>query len=145
MQSAATIRDAARKLDEAASVFRMKSRGALEEYGEWSAHWGDSRARSFDQRHLEPQRDLIEQGARSCQMHGSLVDSARMAADEAERELSSFFSAQAAFESAEESARQTAAEARDQAARATADSARVSAEVRSIGAGIAAASVDPGW
>jgi hypothetical protein len=32
MQSAATIHDAARRLEEAAAVFRMKSRGALEEY-----------------------------------------------------------------------------------------------------------------
>lgn len=145
MQSAATIHDAARRLEEAAAVFRTKSRGALEEYGEWGAHWNDSRARQFTLRHIEPQRDWIEQGARLCHLHGSLADAARAAADEAEREIAAFFAAQAAFESAAESARHSAGVARDQATRATADSSRVSAEVQLIGSAIASAAVDPGW
>lgn len=145
MQSAATIHDAARRLEEASAVFRMKSRGALEEYTELGAHWNDSRAQRFTIQHIEPQRDLIEQGARLCHVHAALVETARATADQAEQELSGFFVAQSAFESAAESERHSASVARDQTTRAAADSARASAEVRSISAAIASAAIDPGW
>jgi DNA-binding SARP family transcriptional activator len=145
MESAASMHDAARRLEEAAAIFRLKSRGALEEYGDLTAQWDDSRARQFALQHIEPQREWIEQGARLCQLHGASVDMARGSADEAERSISSFFSAQSAFESAADSSRQTANAARDEAAGSAADSTRAGAEVQSIRASVAAASVDPGW
>jgi hypothetical protein len=145
MQSAATIHDAARRLEEAAAIFRVKSRNAQEEYEELGAHWSDSRARQFTLRHIEPQRDLMEQGARLCQVHAELVDSARSAAQEADQEISAFFASQTAYESASESARHSTTTARDQATRSMQDSSRVSAELRSIGAAIATAAADPGW
>lgn len=126
-------------------MFRMKSRIAREEYGELGAYWNDSRARQFTLRHMEPQRELMEQGARLCQVHAELVDSARSAAQEAEHEISAFFAAQSSYESASESARHSTSAAEDQAARSTQDSSRVSAELRSIGMAIAAAAADPGW
>ena len=145
MQSAATIHDAARRLEEAAAVFRMKSRNAQEEFGELSAQWNDSRARQFANKHLEPQRDLMEQGARLCQLHAASVDSAKAAAQEAEQEISAFFAAQSAYESASESARHSTSIARDQATRSSQDSSRVQGELGAIDGSIAAAAADPGW
>jgi hypothetical protein len=145
MQAAAAIHDAARRFDEAAAIFRLKSRNVQEECGELGAQWIDSRARQFTRKHIEPQRDLIEQGARLCQAHAELVDSARAAAQESEQEISGFFAAHAGHESASESARHTTNVARDQANRSAQDSSRVSAELRSISAAIAAAAMDPGW
>jgi hypothetical protein len=145
MQSAAAIQDAVRRLEEAAAVFRLKSRNATEEYSELNARWTDSRARKFTAQHIEPQRDWIEQGGRLCHAHLSLAETARAAAEEAERELSGFFAAQSAYESAADSARQSARAARDQATQAETDSARVSAALRSTSGDIAATASDPGW
>ena len=145
MQSAATIHDAARRLEEAASIFRMRSRSAQEEYGELGAQWNDSRARQFTRKHIEPQQDLIEQGARLCQLHASFVETARAAAQEAEHEIAGFFAAQTGYESASESARHTTSTARDQATRSQQDASRVSAELQSIDGAIATAAIDPGW
>jgi hypothetical protein len=145
MQSAATIHDASRRLEEAAAVFRLRSRNVQEDYNELGGQWNDSRARQFTSKHIEPQRELIEQGARLCQAHAELVDSAKAAAREGEQEISGFFAAQAGHESAAESARNTTEIARDQATRSTQDSSRVSGELRSIGAAIASAAMDPGW
>lgn len=142
MQSAATIRDASRCLEEAAVVFRQRSRTALDEYAELGAAWSDSRARRFMLQHIEPQREGIDQGALLCRMHGELADTALSSAEEAERNLSAFFAAQMAFESAAGSSRHAVTVARDQATRALADTARISAEVQSIAQAIAAAATD---
>src|SRR5580704_1889880 len=122
MELAASIRDAERKLEEAAAVFRMKSRNAQEEFGDLSAQWNDARSRRFTSKHLDAQRDLMEQGARLCQLHGALVDSAHSAAQEAEQEILGFFGAQSGYESASESARHSTSVARDQATRSSQDS-----------------------
>jgi hypothetical protein len=145
MQSAATINDAARRLEEASAVFRMKSRSAQEEYDELRAQWNDARARQFNVKHLEPQRDLMEQGARLCQLHATLVDAARAAAQESEQEISSFFASQSNYESAAESARHTTSATREQADRAKQDFSRVLGELRTINAAIRATAADPGW
>ena len=145
MHFAASIYDAIRRLEEAAAIFRMKSRSALEEYAELGAHWNDARARRFSLQHLEPQREWMERGAQLCQAHSGFADAARNSAEQAEREITSFFAAQSAFESASESARAAARAARDEADGSRADSSRVSAEVQSIAAGIAGAAIDPGW
>lgn len=145
MQSAAAIRDAARRLDDAFSVFRMKSRSMQEDHADLNAHWNDARARQFAAKHLDPQRELMEHGARLCQLHGNLVDSAGAAAQEAEQEISGFFSAQSAYESSTDSARQSTSLALDLASRSRQDSARVSRELTAINASIAAAAADPGW
>ena len=145
MQSAAAIREAARRLEDAATVFHLKSRRAQDEYSELGARWSDARARQFAAKHLDPQRELIEQGARLCRMHGEHIDAAQAAADEAENEIAGFFAAQSAYESAVESSQSAAAAAEDQAARATADSSRALAALQALAASIAAATADPGW
>jgi hypothetical protein len=145
MQSAASIRDAERRLEEAAAVFRMKSRNAQEEFGDLSAQWSDARSRRFTSKHLDAQRDLMEQGARLCQLHGALVDSARAAAQEAEQEIAGFFAAQTGYESGSEAARHSTGVARDQATRSSQDCAASSKALAAINQSIAAAAVDPGW
>jgi hypothetical protein len=145
MQSAASIQDAARKLEEASSVFRMKSRNAQEDYSDLTGQWSDSRARQFAVKHLEPQRDLMEKGAKLCQLHAAYVDGARTSAQEAEHEISGFFASQSNFESAAESARSTTNVSREQANRSRQDSSRVAAELKTINEAIAATQTDPGW
>lgn len=145
MHFAATIHDAGRRLEEAAAIFRFKSRSTVEDYDELGARWFDSRAQQFSVRHLQPQRESMEQGARLCRMQAELLASAQSGADTAERELSGFYAAQQEFESTADSAVHAARTAHDLAARATTDSSRVSSEVQSINSGISAASQDPGW
>jgi hypothetical protein len=145
MQSAATINDAARRLEEADAIFRFKSRITLEEFDELGGQWIDARARQFNARYVQPQRELIDQGARLRRMHAELVEAAQTMADTAERELSGFFAAQDEFESSSASTLEAVQTCKDLAARANADSSRAEKEIESIDSGISAASQDPGW
>src|SRR5262245_25538815 len=86
----ATVRDAARRLEEAAAIFRFKARAAREEYGELLSHWSDARSRQFAVRHIDPQHGLMEQGERLCLAHSEAVTSAQQAATSAENEVSAY-------------------------------------------------------
>ena len=145
MQSAATIRDAVRRLDEAGAIFRFKSRAAAEEFDEVAARWVDERAQQFVVRYIHPQNEWMEQGARLCHFQAELVNAAHSAAENAERELQMFFAAKSESESAAAAGLSTAQSARDMAAKASTDSSRAATEIQSIQSGISAASLDPGW
>ena len=145
MQSAATIRDACRRLDEAGAIFRFKARSAGEEFDEVSARWVDERAQQFVMRYIHPQTERMEQGVRLCHFQAELVNSAYAAAENAESELSSFFAAQSESESEAAAGRSTEQSARELAAKSSADSSRARAEIQSIQGGISEASMDPGW
>src|SRR5579859_8141776 len=112
MQFAASIRDAARRLEEAAAVFRFKSRAALDDYDELGGRWTDARARQFSLRHIEPQRESMDRGAGLCLIHAQLMASAQSSADAAEVDLSAFFALQDEFESSATEARSAAQTAR---------------------------------
>ena len=145
MESAATIADAARRLEEAAAIFRFRSRAVREDYDGLAGRWTDARARDFSLRHLQPQGEVMEQGARLCGLNGQLADSARTGAETAEHELYGFYNAQADFESSDASSHSAAQTAGEMAARSTADSSRAALELQAIQSGIQAAAQDPGW
>jgi hypothetical protein len=145
MQAAATIHDAARRLEEAATVFRFKSRTTLEELGELGGSWTDSRGQQFTVQHLQPQRDSIDQGARLCRILAEWIATALASAGEAERELLAFFSAQDEFESSAGSAHQAAQAADNLAARSVTVSSHVTGELQALNNAIASVAQDPGW
>jgi hypothetical protein len=145
MQFAATISDASRRLAEASAVFRYKSRATAEEYDEFAGRWDDSRARQFSLRHLQPQGEYMQQGARMCGLTSELADTARTGAENAEHELSGFYAMQGECESSIASARTSAQSACDLAERSVAGSSRAATELQTIQGAISAAAADPGW
>ena len=145
MQSAATINDAARRLEDAAAIFRFKSRSTVEDFDELGGQWIDARARMFSVHHIQPQRESIEHGGRLCRMHAELIAAAQSSADLGERELSGFFAAHDEFESAEDSTVRAVQACRETATRASADSSRAAAEIDAIDGGISTTAQDPGW
>jgi hypothetical protein len=145
MQSAATIADASRRLEEASAIFRYKSRAAAEEYDELSGRWSDARARQFSLRHLQPQGEYMQQGARMCGLTSELANTARSTAETAEHELSGFYALEGECESSIGSARRSAQSACDLAERSVSASSRAATEIQTIQGGISAAAQDPGW
>ena len=145
MQSAATIRDASCRLDEAGAIFRFKARLAGEEFDEVSTRWVDERAQQFVVRYIHPQSEAMEQGARLCHFQAELVNSAHAAAENAEGELQSFHAARSESETAAQAARGSAQTARELAAKSSSDSQRAATEIQAIQGGIASAASDPGW
>ena len=61
MQTSDTIRDARRRIEEAGTIFRYKSRADLEEFAELGWQWTDSRAVQFARRHVQPREEGITQ------------------------------------------------------------------------------------
>ena len=139
------IRDAARRLEEAAAIFRFKARAAREEYGELLSHWSDGRSRQFAVRHIDPQHGLMEQGERLCLAHSEAATSAHQAATSAENEISAYRVAEEEFESLAREEQSAALNARNLTARCDADSTAVENEVASLNSAIASALQDPGW
>jgi hypothetical protein len=140
-----TIRDAARRLAEAAAIFRFKARAAREEYGELLSHWSDARSRQFALRHIDPQHGLMEQGERLCLAHSEAVTSAQQAATSAESEVSAYRGAEEELEHFASEEQSAALNARNLAARCDADSWAVENEVASLNSAIASALQDSGW
>ena len=143
--SAATIQDAARRLEEASAIFRFKSRTTLDEFDEISGQWTDSRARTFAARHLQPQRESMEEGTRLCRAHAELIATAQTSAANAERESTGFLNAEQEFESAAASTREAVETCKQLARRANTESAATANEIASLDTAVAAAAVDPGW
>ena len=85
MQFAGTIYEAATRIEEATAVYRFKARQIASEYDDVTRRWGDSRARQFDQLHLQSQREAMEEGERLCRQLNDLCDTAKRSAGEAER------------------------------------------------------------
>jgi hypothetical protein len=142
MQFAAAIHEAARRIDEASSVFRFKARQTTDEYDALGAHWTDSRSKLFNQHFLQPQRDAMEDGERLCRRYADLASSAKSSAQAAESEITAFFAVEEEFESvATELAR--AAEIAAQLSRlALSDAQSLITEVQGIDAMLAAAAQD---
>jgi hypothetical protein len=139
------IREAARRLEEAAATFRFKARAAREEYGELLNHWTDGRSRKFAGNHIDPQHGLMEQGERLCLAHSEAVTSAHQAATSAESEISAYRRAEEEFEHFAGQEQSAALNARNLAARCDSDSTAVENEVASLNSAIASALQDPGW
>jgi hypothetical protein len=99
MQFAATIHEAAGRIDEASAVFRFKARQTTGEFDDLRGHWTDSRSTQFNQHFLQPLRDAMEEGERLCRRYGDLSVSAKSNAQQAEDELSAFFAIAEEFES----------------------------------------------
>ena len=145
MYAAAAFADAARRLEDSAAIYRFKSRTTVDEFDEWCSQWCDSRARRFASLHMQPQREIIEEGSRLCRLQAELISNAQTAAGAAEREAASFGSARDEFESAQASSQHAIQSCRDLAARAHADSSRAASAIATLQASIAAAAQDPGW
>jgi hypothetical protein len=144
MQFVATIADASRRLEEASAVFRYKARAAAEDYDEICGRWNDSRAQQFSLRHLQPQGETMQQGARMCGLHSELANTARTTAETTESELTAFYSAEEECESLISSARGSAQFACDLAERSVAGSSHAAVEIRALQGAILAAAEDPG-
>lgn len=145
MYAAAAFADAARRLEDSAAIYRFKSRTTMDEFDELSSQWSDSRARRFASLHLQPQREIIEEGSRLCRLQSELISNAQTAAGAAERESAAFASARDEFESLQASSQHAIQSCRDLAARAQADSSRAASAITGLQASIAAAAQDPGW
>jgi hypothetical protein len=145
MQNAAAIHESARRLEEALTVFRFKSRNALEEYDELAGHWNDSRGQQFAIRHVNPQQELVDQGGRLCGLLSERMRGAQVSANEAENEMSSFVAADTDFEMAATDTRSASHVARETATRVVHNASKSTEDLKSIDGGIAAAAQDPGW
>jgi hypothetical protein len=145
MQTSDTIRDARRRIEDAATLFRYKSRAVLEEYAELGWQWTDSRAVQFARRHIQPQEEGITQAGQLCRIHAETIGTAAASADAAEREIRSGYGAQEDFEVAAGAAEDAIRAATDLAARTSLDASGIAAEVEGIKGRIASAAVDPGW
>jgi hypothetical protein len=143
--SAATIVDAARRLEEASAIFRFKSRSTAEEFDEINGQWIDSRGRNFAARHMQPQRESIEDGSKLCRAQAELIAAAQTSAGAAERESMGFLSAEQEFESAAASTREAVEACKQLVTRANSESAATGKEIAALDTAVAAAAVDPGW
>ena len=145
MESSGAIHEAARRLEEAAAVFRFKARSTADDYDELAGRWTDSRAQQFAMKHIAPQRESMEQGDQLCRAHAEGVASAKSSAEAAEREFGSFFVAQDDFEMSAADSTRAAQSAKDLASRAMSVASSVASELDAINGGISAAAQDPGW
>jgi hypothetical protein len=141
----ASIRDAARRLEEAGAIFRFKARSTRDLYGEVFSHWSDARSRKFAAQFIEPQHGMMDQGERICQAHSAVITAAHQSASSAETEISAFRRAEDDFEHSASEARSATVNARNLAARADSDSAAVENEIASLNGAISSAMQDPGW
>jgi hypothetical protein len=145
MQFAASIQEAASRIDEAAAIYRFKARHAATEFDDAGGRWGDSRSRHFEQHHLQSTRETMEQGEGLCRQHSELVATAKSSAWEAESELSAFFSVQSEYEVTTTHTEEAIDEAAKLTARVNTDTGPLSDELESLGASISEAAQDSGW
>jgi len=144
MQFAATIHEAAGRIDEATSVFRFKARHTAGEYDDLRGHWSDSRSKHFDQHFLQPQLDAMEEGERLCRSYSELANSAESNAQQAENEITAFFSVAEEFESVAAELVQAAEIANQLSQRATAEAQSLMSEIHELDSAIAATAQDSG-
>ncbi len=145
MQFAGTIREAATRIDEAAAVYRFKARQTAGEYDDLGARWADSRARQFDQQHLQAERETMEEGERLCRQLTDLCDSAKRHADDAESQLSASFALQSEYEASTEEATKLLDESDKLTTRVNADTGPLPDQIRTVDSTVEEESKDPGW
>jgi DNA repair exonuclease SbcCD ATPase subunit len=145
MQFAGTIREAATRIDEATAVYRFKARQTAGEYDDLGARWADSRARQFDQQHLQAERETMEEGERLCRQLTDLCEAAKRHADDAESQLSASFALQSEYEASTEQATHLLDESDKLTARVNGDTAPLPEQIRTVDSTVEEASQDPGW
>lgn len=145
MQFAGTIREAATRIDEATAVYRFKARQTAGEYDDLGARWADSRARQFDQQHLQAERETMEEGERLCRQLTDLCEAAKRHADDAESQLSASFAVQSEYEASTEQATRLLDESDKLTTRVNGDTAPLPEQIRTVDGTVEEASQDPGW
>ena len=145
MEFAGTLREAATRIDEAAAVFRFKSRQTSGEYDDLAARWADSRARQFEQQHLQAERETMEEGERLCRQLTELCDTAKGNADDAESQLSASFAVQSEYEASTEETRKLLDESDKLTTRVNGDTAPLPDQIRTVDHAVEETGQDPGW
>jgi DNA repair exonuclease SbcCD ATPase subunit len=145
MQFAGTIREAATRIDEATAVYRFKARQTAGEYEDLGARWADSRARQFDQQHLQTERETMEEGERLCRQLTELCESAKRHAEDAESQLSASFALQSEYEASTEQATNLLDESDKLTTRVNGDTGPLPEQIRTVDSTVEQASQDPGW
>ena len=144
MQFAATIHEAAGRIEEAVAVFRFKVRHTTGEYENLGAHWSDSRSKHFNQHFLQPQRDAMEEGERLCRRYSELSNSAKSNAQDAENEIVAFFAVADEFESMTVELVRAAEIAAQLSQRVIGEAHSLMAALHDLDSAIAATAEDPG-
>ena len=142
MQFAATIHEAAARIEEAGAVFRFKARHTSGAFDELGAHWTDSRSKHFNQQFLQPQRDVMDEGERLCRRLSELAASAKSSALQAEDEISAFFALAEEFESISVEVLRNAQLARQSSTSVMGQVTSLLSEVNALGSAIASAAQD---
>jgi len=145
MQFASTIREAATRIDEATAVYRFKARQTSSEYDDLAARWADSRARQFDQQHLQAEREAMEEGERLCRQFTDLCETAKRHVDDAESQLSASFALQSEYEASTEQATNLLDESDKLTTRVNGDTGPLPEQIRTVEETVDEASRDPGW
>jgi hypothetical protein len=145
MKASESISDARRRIEDAITIYRFKSRSALEEYGELAWQWNDSRGAQFGLAHIEPQKDGIERGGELCRDQAALTAEAATQAEAAESDLRFVYGARDAFDDAVLRACNSITAAHELAGRVSSEGAHISSSVSSLRSRISAAAADPGW
>ncbi|HEY4214692.1 MAG TPA: hypothetical protein VGM84_24660 [Steroidobacteraceae bacterium] len=145
MQFAGTIYEAAARIEEATAVYRFKARQIASEYDDVTGRWGDSRARQFDQLHLQSQREAMDEGERLCRQLSELCDAAKRSAGEAEQQLSACFALQSEFEASTTDVNEFLDNSHKLSTRVNTDTASLPAEIRAVDGAVAQTAQDIGW
>lgn len=145
MEFAGTIREAASRIDEATAVHRFKSRQTSGEYDDLAARWADSRARQFEQQHLQTERETMEEGERLCRQLTELCDTAKGNADDAESQLSASFAMQSEYEATAEDAQKLLDESDKLTTRVNGDTAPLPEQIRTVDSSVEETAQDSGW
>lgn len=145
MEFAGTIREAATRIEEAAAVYRFKSSQTSAEYDDLGARWADSRARQFEQQHLQAERETMEEGERLCRQITELCDVAKGNADDAESQLSASLAVQSEYEASTEEARKLLDESDKLTTRVNGDTAPLPDQIRTVDSAVEETAQDSGW
>lgn len=145
MEFASTLREAVMRIEEAAAVYRFKSRQTAAEYDDLAARWADSRARQFEQQHLQAERDTMEEGERLCRQIAELCEAAKGNADDAESQLSASFAVQSEYEASTEEAQKLLDDSDKLTTRVNGDTAPLPEQIRTVDTTVEEIGQDPGW
>ncbi len=145
MQFAGTIYEAATRIEEATAVYRFKARQIAAEYDDVTGRWGDSRARQFEQLHLQSQREAMEEGERLCRQLTDLCDTAKRSAGEAENQLAAYFSLQSEFEASTTEVSDFLDTSHKLTTRVNGETGPLPAEIRTVDGAVEETAQDAGW
>ncbi len=145
MEFAGTIREAASRIEEATAVYRFKSTQTSGEYDDLAARWADSRARQFEQQHLQAERETMEEGERLCRQLTELCDVAKGNADDAESQLSASFAVQSEYEATAEDTQKLLDESDKLTVRVNGETAPLPEQIRTVDSTVEETAQDSGW